>query len=147
MGVSPIGISGFGSILVYGYNRVPFPPAIITTGTPFSTFLSGLCCRSIKSACNTISTIFSLSFKIGKAVIPYCCIISCAFALSACSKYLGDSFIAIFTVACKSPVLMSHLLISPSVIHPTRHPASSSMNKIPFALLSIFSIASTIVIF
>ena len=29
MGTSPIGINGFGRIFVYGYNLVPFPPAIM----------------------------------------------------------------------------------------------------------------------
>ena len=34
IGTSPTGISGLGSIFVYGYRRVPFPPAIITIGMP-----------------------------------------------------------------------------------------------------------------
>ena len=33
MGLSPIGINDFGSILLKGSSLVPFPPAITTTGT------------------------------------------------------------------------------------------------------------------
>src|SRR6185295_1178519 len=32
IGYSPTGISGFGSAVVYGFSRVPLPPARITTG-------------------------------------------------------------------------------------------------------------------
>ena len=31
--LSPIGMSGFGSTRVNGSRRVPFPPAMMTTGT------------------------------------------------------------------------------------------------------------------
>src|SRR4029077_7056888 len=32
IGYSPTGISGFGNAVVYGFNRVPLPPARMTTG-------------------------------------------------------------------------------------------------------------------
>ena len=44
-----MGINGFGKILVYGYNLVPFPPAIITTGTSFNVPFISLCTAAFSS--------------------------------------------------------------------------------------------------
>ncbi len=68
MGCSPTGISGLGRIFVYGYSRVPSPPAIITTGI-------STCLRLSKSRpwAKMMSVMMPRLFRTGSASMQCSC--------------------------------------------------------------------------
>ena len=145
IGISPIGISGFGRILVYGYKRVPFPPAIITTGTSFK-IPCGFFFFATFSSRNKMSDTTPFVVTTGSAVMECCTINACAFACSFLEILLGSVFIRPDTGAFSSPVRISQRRISPSVTTPSSFCCSLVTNKIPLALRSMRCIASTTVL-
>ena len=140
-----MGINGFGKILVYGYNLVPFPPAIITTGTSFNVPFISLCTAAFSSR-KIISDTTPLAVTTGNAVIEYCCMSIFALFCSFFTIFLGAVFINFSIAACKSPERINHRRISPSVRTPVNFCLLSVTKRIPLALESIFCIASTTVL-
>ena len=144
--MSPIGISGLGNIFVYGYSLVPFPPAIITTGTSQRTSFDCSILASI-SCKKHISMISFCSLTIGNAVITFCFINS----LDSDFLHIGNESGLVFIISLASesrlPDINNHLLISPSESAPHKQLLSSITNTIPAELSSIFFIASAILVF